>query len=91
VLVISLRDVGTLPARFCDWAEAWVPHRTAAGGALVALIGVHPVPNAASGQAYSYLESVARRAGLDFLPHERKLLDCPTVDRQARYSISAGI
>jgi hypothetical protein len=91
VLVISLRDVGSLPARFCDWAEAWVPHRTGDGGALVALIGVHPAPSTASGEAYSYLESVARRAGLDYLPHERKLPDDSTVARQARCSVSAGI
>jgi hypothetical protein len=75
VLVISLRDAGVLPSRFCEWVEAWVPHRVASGGAMVALIGVQPRPDAASGQAYGYLESVARRAGLDYLPHERKLPD----------------
>jgi hypothetical protein len=106
VLVISLRDAGMLPPPFCEWVEAWVPHRLASGGAMVALIGVQPRPDAASGQAYSLLESVARRAGLDFLPHERRLPDhsvahanhekiVPEAHQksvpQAGYTVGAGI
>ncbi len=75
VLVISFRDEGELPSRLCEWFEAWVPHRTACGGAMVALIGVQAHSGAEAGHAYSYLESVARRAGMDFLPHERRLPD----------------
>jgi hypothetical protein len=73
VLVISFRDAGALPPCLCEWVEAWTPHRTGPGGALVALIGVPPKPSGQYGQAYTYLETVARQAGLDFLPHERKL------------------
>ena len=74
VLVISVRDAGQLPRCFHDWIDAWLPNRTGpVGGALVALIGVPLRPNSQSGRAYACLESVAKRAGLDFLPTERKL------------------
>ena len=97
VLVISLHDAGMLPPRFCDWAEAWVSDRIASGGAMVALIGVHPRPDAASGQVYAYLETLARRAGLDYLPHERKLPDESSncgdqgLNLQSAYPVEAGI
>jgi hypothetical protein len=86
VLVISFRDKGLFPPRFCDWAEAWVRHRSAEG-AMVALIGVQPRPDATDGQARAYLESVARRGGLDFLPRERKLPKEST-DRGRRKAIA---
>ena len=60
------------------WIDAWLPRRAGRAGALVALIGVPPQPDAQSGRAYHYLEAVARRAGLDFLPRERKLPEEPS-------------
>jgi hypothetical protein len=73
VLVISLRDAQELPAALSLWIEAWLARRVGRAGALVALLGVPAQPNAQSGQAHRFLETVARRAGLDFLPRERKL------------------
>jgi hypothetical protein len=73
VLVVSVRDAGELPVDLYVWIDAWMPRRTASAGALVALIGVSPEPDAESGHAHAYLEAVARRVGLDFLPRERKL------------------
>jgi hypothetical protein len=73
ILVVSFRDTGTLPPGLREWVNAWTPRRISTGGALVALIGVPPKPSGQYGQAYAYLETVARQAGLDFLPHERKL------------------
>ena len=70
VLVVSVRDAGELPINLCVWIDAWMPRRA---GALVALIGVCPQPNVQSGRVHAYLEAVARRVGLDFLPRERKL------------------
>ena len=77
VLVISVRDAGELPINFYVWVDAWVPSRAGPAGALVALIGVPPQPDSQSGRAYQYLETVARKAHLDFLPHEQKLPDNP--------------
>jgi hypothetical protein len=75
VLLVSFRDEGELPSHLREWIEAWVPHRTTSGGAMVALIAVQAPLNAVAGHAYTYLASVARRAGMDFLPHERRLAD----------------
>jgi hypothetical protein len=73
VLVISVRDAGELPLRLHVWIDAWMPRRVGRPGALVALIGVPAQPHTQVGRAHRYLEAVARRAGLDFLPRERKL------------------
>jgi hypothetical protein len=75
VLMVSLRDAGTLPLPLYLWADAWLPRRTHQVGALVALIGVPARPEAPCGGVHRFLESIARSAGLDFLPRERKLPD----------------
>ena len=77
VLIVSVRDAGELPISLYVWVDALLPSRARRAGALVALIGVPPQPDAQSGKAHQYLESVARKAGLDFLPHERKLPEPP--------------
>jgi hypothetical protein len=73
VLVISVRDAAELPLLLRVWIDAWMPVRAGRPGALVALIGLPAQPDTQSGHAYQYLQAVARRAGLDFLPRERKL------------------
>jgi len=73
VLVVSVRDDEEFPANLCAWTDGWLAKRAGPGGALVALIGVPPQPSHQSGRAYAYLAAAARRAGLDFLPDERKL------------------
>jgi hypothetical protein len=73
VMVVSVRDTGELPISLYVWIDSWMPARAGRAGALVALIGMPPVPDTQAGRAHGYLEGVARRAGLDFLPHERKL------------------
>jgi hypothetical protein len=73
VLVISVRDAGDWPASLYVWIDSWLPKRAGRGGALVALIGVPGRPDSQSGRAHQYLATVAREAGLDFLPRERKL------------------
>ena len=77
VLVVSVRDAGEWPMGLHLWIDAWLPKRAERGGALVALIGVPGQPDAQSGRAHHYLEAVAREAGLDFLPRERKLPEVP--------------
>jgi hypothetical protein len=73
VLVVSVRDTGDLSGELDQWIEAWLPRRAGRAGALVALIGVAPQPDVRSGRSHAYLQITARRAGLDFLPSERKL------------------
>ena len=73
VLVISVRDAGDWPASLHVWIDSWLPKRAGREGALVALIGVPGRPDSQSGRAHQYLATVARKAGLDFLPRERKL------------------
>jgi hypothetical protein len=73
VLLISIRETGALPLFLHLWIDAWARRRAGRKGALVALIGMPAQPDIQSDQAYRYLEGVARRAGLDFLPQERKL------------------
>ena len=75
VLVISLRGTGELPLLLHAWIEGWMPRRAGRAGALVALLGVPARPDALSWRAHEYLEAIARQAGLDFLPRERKLLE----------------
>ena len=78
VLVVSVRDAGELPVNLYVWIDAWMPRRAGREGALVALIGVPPQPDTRAGHAHTYLETVARWTGLDFLPRERKLPEEPS-------------
>ena len=73
VLVISVRDAGEWPANLQVWIDSWLPRRAGREGALVALIGVPGRQDGQSGRAHQYLSGVAREAGMDFLPRERKL------------------
>ena len=89
VLVIAVRDAGELPPLLHVWIDAWMPLREGRTGTLVALIGVPARPNALSGRAHWYLESVARQAGLDFIPRERKLPERPDVRDESLSVIAA--
>jgi hypothetical protein len=89
VLVISVRDAGELPMLLHVWADAWLPQRAGRAGALVALIGVPSTPDVLAGRAHEYLEDIARRAGLDFLPRERMLPQEP-VTRPIGFSLVAA-
>ena len=75
VVVVSVRDAGDWPRQLDTWTECWLLGRGGRAGALVALIGVPSQPDPQAGRAHAYLEAVALRAGLDFLPRERKLPD----------------
>jgi len=77
VLMISVRAAGDLPLILRVWIDAWLPRRARRAGALVALIGLPAQPDAQSDRTHQYLEAVARQAGLDFLPRERKLPEEP--------------
>jgi hypothetical protein len=73
VFIVALRADHPLPVEFCMWTEAWLPHRNAAGGSLLALIALPEHPASHSDEAQAYLRAIARQSRLDFLIEERKL------------------
>ena len=73
VFIVALRADQSLPVEFCMWTEAWLPHRRAAGGSLLALIALPEQPGTHSDEAQQYLRAIARQSRLDFLIEERKL------------------
>jgi len=73
VLVVALHASQDLPLAFYVWAEAWMPHRLAAAGSLLALIDLPDQPSSQSDRAREYLHAIAQQARLDFLVEERKL------------------
>jgi hypothetical protein len=71
VIIVSVHEADELPLDLYAWIEAWLPRRGRREGALVALLaarpGLEPSPS-----ARSYLEAVARRSALVFLPERRE-------------------
>ena len=73
VLVIAVRDAEPVPLLLRMWLDAWPSQREGRPGAMVALIGVDAPPHREAGRVHRLLEQVAGKAGLEFLPRERKL------------------
>jgi hypothetical protein len=73
VIVIAVHAADEMPPELCAWIDVWLPRRRARVGALAALIGVAGEPAPPAVRTQEYLQAVARRGSLDFLPHERKL------------------
>lgn len=79
VIVVAVHAAEELPPELCAWIDAWLPRRLARVGALAALIGVNEQPASQALRTQEYLQAVARRGQLDFLPHERQLPSEPGV------------
>jgi hypothetical protein len=73
VIVVAVHAADELPPELCAWIDVWLPRRLARMGALAALIGVAGEPAPEVSRTQEYLQAVALRGQLDFLPHERKL------------------
>ncbi len=73
VIVIAVHAADELPPELCAWIDVWLPRRLARVGALAALIGVAGKPASQAIRTQKYLQAVAQRGRLDFLPHELKL------------------
>jgi hypothetical protein len=73
VIVVSIRAVDELPVELCAWIDAWLARRPPRVGALAALIGVAEQLGPQAVRTQEYLQAVARRGQLDFVPHERTL------------------
>jgi hypothetical protein len=72
VIVVSVYAADELPLDVYVWIQAWLPRRRSRAGALTALIGVAEPPDSQFVRTVEYLQAVASRAQLDFIPQERK-------------------
>jgi len=71
VIVISIHAADELPLDLHVWIDSWLPRRLAKAGALAAVIGVVEPLESRFIRTRGYLEEVARKAELDFIPLER--------------------
>jgi hypothetical protein len=72
VIVVSVYAADELPLELYVWFETWLPRRLSRAGALTALIGVAEPPDSQLVRTLEYLQAVANRAQLDFIPQQRK-------------------
>jgi hypothetical protein len=72
VIVVSVYAAEELPLDLYVWFEAWLPRRLPRVGALTALIGVEESMDSQTVRTLEYLQAVARKAKLDFVPRKRK-------------------
>jgi hypothetical protein len=68
VIVVSVYAAEELPLDLYVWFDAWLPRRRSRVGALAALIGVAEPRGTQSVRTHEYLQAVARRGELDFMP-----------------------
>lgn len=72
VIVVSVYAADQLPLDLYVWIDVWLPRRLSRPGALAALIGVAESPDSQNVRTREYLQAVARRGQLDFIPQERE-------------------
>jgi len=72
VILVSVYAAEELPLDLYVWFQAWLPRRPSRAGALTALIGVAEPPDSQYVRTLEYLQAVARKAQLDFVPQQRK-------------------
>ncbi|PYJ00583.1 MAG: hypothetical protein DME25_20350 [Verrucomicrobia bacterium] len=83
VVVVATIEPKGLPLPFYVWVNAWLPHRPAGTGTLVALIGATEARNGNSGGVEEYLRAAARQGSLEFLIRHHKLpAEKPIVPRK---------
>jgi hypothetical protein len=72
VIVISVYAADELPLDLYVWIEAWLPRRLSRRGALAALVGVAQPLDSPSVRTLEWLQALARKAQLDFIPQQRE-------------------
>jgi len=75
LVVVAVSCSEGLPLPFYFWVNAWLPHRGNGLGALVALLAAPVHKTSQSGRLKRYLQSVARRARMDWIVGERIAAD----------------
>lgn len=73
ILLVSIRAATELPPALSVWVEGWIPQRGQLAGTLVALLGTSDEPPVEPPPVERYLQAVAQRARLDFMPRQRVL------------------
>ncbi len=73
ILLVSVRAAAELPPALSVWVEGWIPRRGQLAGTLVALLGTSDEPPVEPPPVEHYLQAVAQRAKLDFMPRQRVL------------------
>ena len=68
LIVVSVHAADELPLGLYVWIDAWLPRRASREGALTALIGADEPQYPQSSRTRDYLQAVARKAQLDFIP-----------------------
>ena len=72
VIVVSVYAADELPLNLYVWVAAWLPRRASRVGAMAALVGVAEPQDAHTVRTIEYLQAVARRAQLEFVPQARR-------------------
>jgi len=72
VIVVSVYAAEELPLNLYVWVAAWLPRRLSRTGAMAALVGVAEPQDSQTARTIEYLEAVARRAQLEFVPQARR-------------------
>jgi hypothetical protein len=75
LIVVAVGCSEGLPLPFYFWVNAWLPHRVNGVGALVGLLAAPVHKTTQSGRLKRYLQSVARRARMDWIVGERIAAD----------------
>jgi hypothetical protein len=68
VIVVSVYAADELPLDLYVWINAWLPRRNSREGAFTALIGADTPQDPQSVRTRDYLQAVACKARLDFIP-----------------------
>lgn len=68
VIVVSLYAADELPLDLYVWINVWLPRRNLREGVFTALIGADRPQDSYSVRTHGYLQAVAHKAQLDFIP-----------------------
>jgi hypothetical protein len=68
VIVFALHAGREIPPEMRNWVESWVDSREHAVGAIAGLIGITSSPDNWISPRHQFLQQLAMRAGMDYLP-----------------------
>jgi hypothetical protein len=75
LLLFAASGHDLVPEELRNWVELWIPRRRPQEGVILMLAADDPPPGASA--VHGFLTNVARRAGMDCLPHASEDLSFP--------------